>query len=303
MPQMEPSVRTLAQRSGLGPRDASSSLSPLYAPLMADQEVGIMRGFSAVDATVEVAPFVTYLDQADQAPLIMDVRARVVDALMLRSGEAVVDVGCGTGTALFALAPRVGEGGRLVGVDASAEMVAVAEQRRPSSVEVICASATALPFADGVFDAYRAERVYQHLDQPNLALAEAYRVLRPGGRLVIAEPDWEGLLVDEPEPMLLRRAVTAVSAGRPGATVGRRLRRLLLDERFGDVQVEGVTSTVTTLALADALILGPILDHALTLGVVEAGEIAGLRQGLEERDARGVFFLSLPTFIASATRP
>ena len=262
-----------------------------------------MSGFAAVDATAEVARFVTYLDRADQAPLIVDVRARVADALMLRSGGAVVDVGCGTATALFALADQVGDGGRTVGVDASAEMVAVAEQRRPASVEIICASATALSFTDGVFDAYRAERVYQHLDEPKLALAEARRVLRPGGRVVIAEPDWEGLLVDEPEPMLLRRAVTAVSAARPGATVGRRLRRLLLDECFVDVQVEAVTSTVTTFTLAEPLILAPILDHALTLGVIEAVEVAALRHGLQERDARGVFFLSLPTFIASATRP
>jgi ubiquinone/menaquinone biosynthesis C-methylase UbiE len=116
---------------------------------MADQDAGIMRGFSILDATAEVAQFSTYLYEADQAPLIIDVRARVADALMLRPRAAVIDVGCGTGTALFALADQLGDGGRAVGVDASAEMVAVAEQRRPPSVEVVCASATALPVADG----------------------------------------------------------------------------------------------------------------------------------------------------------
>jgi ubiquinone/menaquinone biosynthesis C-methylase UbiE len=78
---------------------------------------------------------------------------------------------------------RCGFSRRAVGVDANAEMVAVAEQRRPRSVEVVCASATALPFADRVFDAYRAERVYQHLDEPKLALAEARRVLRSEGAI------------------------------------------------------------------------------------------------------------------------
>jgi len=126
-----------------------------------------MSGFSAVDATLDPTELVAYLDEADRAPLIVDLRARIADALKLRPGEAVVDVGCGTGTALFELADRVADDGRAVGVDASAEMVAVAVQRRPSSVEIVCASAMALPFEEGVFDAYRAERVYQHLDEPS----------------------------------------------------------------------------------------------------------------------------------------
>jgi SAM-dependent methyltransferase len=262
-----------------------------------------MRGFSAVDSTAEAMRFVAYLDEADQAPLILEARARIANALMLLPGQSVVDVGCGTGTALFELAERVGAGGRAVGVDASAAMVAVAEQRRPPSVEVMCASASALPLADAAFDAYRAERVYQHLDEPRLALAEAHRVLRSGGRLVIAEPDWEGLLLDEPEPMLLRRAVSAVCAARPGATVGRRLRRLLREAGFDDVNVEAMTSTMTTFALADSLVVAPILDQALRLGAADAADVAALRQSLQEHDARGVFFLALPTFIASATRP
>jgi len=268
-----------------------------------DQQVGILRGFSAVDATAEPAELIAYLDEADQAPLIIDVRARIADALKLRPGEAIVDVGCGTGTALFELVDRLADEGRAVGVDASAEMVAVAEQRRPSLVEIVCASATALPFADGVFDAYRAERVYQHLDEPRLALAEARRVLRSGGRLVLAEPDWEGLVLDEPKPALLRRALTAVLAARPGGTVGRRLRRLLVEERFDHVRVEAVMSTMTKLALAKPLILAPILDHARTLGVVEAAEVEALLHELGERDERRGFFVALPTFIACATRP
>jgi ubiquinone/menaquinone biosynthesis C-methylase UbiE len=270
---------------------------------MADEAKGVMSGFSAVDGTLDPAELIAYLDEADRAPLIVDLRARIADALKLCPGEAVVDVGCGTGTALFELAERVGDDGRAVGVDASAEMVAVAEQRRSSSVEVICASATALPFDEGAFDAYRVERVYQHLDEPRLALAEARRVLRSGGRLVLAEPDWEGLVLDEPEPALLRRATTAVVAARSGSTVGRRLRRLLVEGRFDEVRVEAVMSTVTEFAFAEPLILRPILEQGRMLGVLDDSEVAALLQELQGRDERGGFFLALPTFIASATRP
>ena len=143
-----------------------------------------MSGFSAVDGTLDPAELIAYLDEADRAPLIVDLRARIADALKLCPGEAVVDVGCGTGTALFELAERVGDDGRAVGVDASAEMVAVAEQRRSSSVEVICASATALPFDEGAFDAYRVERAGRPLHLTPTEFKLAARLVRAGGRVV-----------------------------------------------------------------------------------------------------------------------
>ena len=120
--------------------------------------------------------------------------------------------------------------------------------------------------------------------------------------MVLAEPDWEGLVLDEPEPALLRRATTAVVAARSGSTIGRRLRRLLVDERFDDVRVEAIMSTVTEFAFAERLILGPILEQGRTLGAVEDSEVATLLQELQGRDRRSAFFLALPTFIASATR-
>ena len=270
---------------------------------MSDHELGILPGFSTVDATGEADQFIAYLDAADHLPIIVDLRARVVDALKLRPGECLIDVGCGTGTALFQLSGLVGPGGRAVGIDVSDGLLAVAKRRCPPSVELIRASATALPFADESFDAYRAERVYLHLDDPKLALAEARRVLRPGGRLVLAEPDWEGLLLDEPDPGLVRRALTAVLADRPGVTIGRRLHRLLVEQDFTQVWVEGYASAVTTLAAADRLMLAPILDHALALGAIDAEEVTHLRRALRDRDAAGAFFVALSNFIATATRP
>jgi SAM-dependent methyltransferase len=59
-------------------------------------------------------------------------------------------------------------------------------------------------------------RVYQHLDEPLGALAEAHRILKPGGRIVLVDPDWGGLVVDADGQEVFRRAHEASIATRPG---------------------------------------------------------------------------------------
>ncbi|WP_433337687.1 class I SAM-dependent methyltransferase [Spirillospora sp. CA-294931] len=98
---------------------------------------------------------------------------RVAEAL---SGAGLVlDIGCGEGALRVAL-----PGTRVVGLDGSAAMLA--RHRAPA----VRADAAALPFADGVFDGAAAVNVLDHLPDPVAAIAEARRVLVPGGLLVTA---------------------------------------------------------------------------------------------------------------------
>jgi SAM-dependent methyltransferase len=97
-------------------------------------------------------------------------------------GQCVLDVGCGTGRLAVALAE---EGARVVGVDVSEAMLAVAKARAPASVAFEPGRAEELPFEDGAFE--RAVlRLVIHLVDRRRALVELARVLAPGGRLVIA---------------------------------------------------------------------------------------------------------------------
>jgi SAM-dependent methyltransferase len=95
----------------------------------------------------------------------------------------ILDVGCGTGTLLAALAGR----GRVFGVDASPEMLAAARRKAPRA-GLKEGRAEALPFKDGWFDRVVFQLVLHLVDRPK-ALAEAHRVLAPGGRIVIATFD------------------------------------------------------------------------------------------------------------------
>jgi hypothetical protein len=98
---------------------------------MSDHELGILPGFSTVDATDEVDQFVAYLDldAADHLPTIVDLRARVVDALKLRPRRVSDRRVVRHRYRLFQLSRLVGPGGRAVGGDISEGLLAVAEWR------------------------------------------------------------------------------------------------------------------------------------------------------------------------------
>ncbi|WAL63443.1 class I SAM-dependent methyltransferase [Amycolatopsis cynarae] len=114
---------------------------------------------------------------------------RAVAELGPPPGGAVADVACGTGRALPELRAAVGEGGTVLGIDLTAEMLAEATRlgRRESAVLVL-ADAMRLPLATGSLDAVFAAGLLTHLPDPLRGLAELARVARAGARLAVFHP-------------------------------------------------------------------------------------------------------------------
>jgi arsenite methyltransferase len=114
-----------------------------------------------------------------------------LDLAAVEPGEAVLDLGCGSGTDVFCAAVRVGTTGRVVGVDFTREQLAKAERLRErdgfAHVEFVEARIDALPFEDGSFDAVISNGVINLSVVKHRVFAEAARVLRPGGRFAVAD--------------------------------------------------------------------------------------------------------------------
>ena len=119
-------------------------------------------------------------------------RQRAVNLARIQPGDAVLDVGCGTGTLVMEVARCVGREGRVAGIDPGAEQIARARSkaaRHHVPIEFQIGVIEQLPFPDQTFDVVFSTLMMHHLPAPlkRQGLAEIARVLKPGGCLVIAD--------------------------------------------------------------------------------------------------------------------
>src|SRR5918999_3114352 len=109
----------------------------------------------------------------------------------LEAGELVIDVGSGAGTDSLVAAQMVGPDGRVTGIDMTPEMLAkaraAAAEMGASSVQFVAVEVETLPFEDASFDVIISNRVIDLVSDNDAVFSEIQRVLRPGGRIQIAD--------------------------------------------------------------------------------------------------------------------
>jgi SAM-dependent methyltransferase len=115
------------------------------------------------------------------------------DAIAAAPGHAVLDAACGTGLPSLAIAERLLPDGKVIAIDASAEMVGAARRKAAAAgltnVEHLQSDVASLPFADGSFDAATCAFGLMFCSDPTQGASELRRVLKPGGRFAIAAWD------------------------------------------------------------------------------------------------------------------
>lgn len=247
-------------------------------------------------AYTDAERLIRMLDAAENMPDAVTLRARSYEVLRLAPGATVVDVGCGAGRAVAELAQR---GTRAIGVDLDPAMLAAARGRFPD-LDVRDADAASLPLDDGQAQGYRADKVYHMLPGPSAALAEAHRILSPGGRIVLVGQDWDTIVIDSDQPNLTRRILQARADTVPHPRIARAYRNLLLDGGFHDVQVE-VHTAIFTEASMQPLLAGHA-EVARQTGAVTVEEAEAWVSEQTRRAARGRMMFAIPMFLAAATR-
>lgn len=259
--------------------------------------------FMQVDRTNDPDFFVRFMDEA-QKPAGIEASKRIMrDRLALAPGAALLDVGCGPGTDLFDMVAEVGSAGRLVGLDASAVMIAEARRRAeaigvPISFEV--GEVQALPFPDASFDACRAARLLEHLPDARQALAEMARVTRPGGRILVFDFDWDTLIIDHPDKATTRTIVLSYSDAIRNGWVGRQLPRLFKAQHLRVDAIDPVQVFVHY-AMAE-LFLGSHLTALQTTGRLTSDRAREWWAYLHQAEEQGTLLISFTAFIVVGTK-
>lgn len=151
------------------------------------------------------------LEAIHRIPDAIAMRQEVLRVLALRPGERVLDIGSGPGFTTSEMGDAVGPSGWVCGIDLNEPMVAMARARWAAQpwVEFRVEDATRIPFPAGEFDAAVSTQVYEYVHDMTTALAELYRVLRPGGRALILDTDWGSILWHSADPARMERILAA----------------------------------------------------------------------------------------------
>ena len=234
-------------------------------------------------------------------------RGHVRAALAAQPGERILDIGCGPGFYVSELLDEVGPGGSIVAVDASPDMLAMARHRcgGRDNVAFRDGNAAALPVDDGDFDAVLCVQVMEYVPDPLGALAEIYRVLRPGGRTLIWDVDWATVWWHSADPDRMRRVLSAWDEHLVHPSLPRRLGAHLRATGFVDVAVTGHSFATVDYdgESFGVLMLGMAADFVPGRGGVTGDEVAAWMAEQRDLAERGEFFFEGTQFCFTARKP
>ena len=208
----------------------------------------------------------------------------------------VLALGCGTGVEVRALRRTVDAQVVLVGIDHSSALVErarreTADEGLSENVEYLIGDAHNLPYSDGEFDVVTLHTLISHVDDPGRVLAEARRVLRPGGTIAIFDGDYASLTFAHPDPataVTVEEKLKQIMVANP--RVMRDLPRLLQEAGLDLVAADGAVyadigtgSFWANAAEAYATLLG-------RSGLLPEQVVEGWRDEQADANARGAFF-------------
>ena len=264
-----------------------------------------------------------YLTIADAQPAVIDELVRVLELraadpqqqamrdayfadLGLGTGAHALEVGCGTGAVTRALA-SVPETESVVGLDPSPGFLVVARElaEGTANLEFVEGDAKALPFEDGSFDAVVFHTTLCHVPDPDVALGEALRVLRPGGRLAVFDGDYATATCATGGSDPLQAFVDAMMETHVyDRWFARRLPKLVLGAGFEHVQLRGHSYVEAPSSAGYMLALVERGAAWLTASATIGEETAeAMRAEAGRRSDAGEFFGHIAYVSVIATKP
>ncbi len=173
------------------------------------------------------------------AELFAGYKQRALDFLDCSAGEHLVDVGCGPGDDLLVLAKAFPEQLTLTGIELDTASLNSARARAKAAgvrINFLQGQIRSLPLPDESADVTHCDRMFQHLENPDAALKEMIRVIKPGGRVLVVDVDWGSLILDHPSADRTDELVDFIRDSHVNGRAGRKLRGAFQRAGLKDIQ-------------------------------------------------------------------
>ncbi len=262
-----------------------------------------------VDASGEVDHLIRILEERGATPALAELRRCWLEFAGVRAGYHVLDVGCGTGVVSRDLALRVGEKGRVVGVDPSRRLIEEAAHRARAQglegrIEFRAAAGGVLPFPDGSFDLVVASAVFSHIADGLVVLAEMARVARSRGTVAVFDHDIDTIVVNASDREVSRRIIHAYcdryfTSGWAGRELYGLFRRVDLKE----IRILPMVLSSTEFVGYWQQVVERSSTVAVKTGAVSQEEAEGWRADLERKGREGRFFGTRNYYCARGRKP
>ncbi|MFC1475637.1 methyltransferase domain-containing protein [Candidatus Zixiibacteriota bacterium] len=261
----------------------------------------IVHGFTAVDNQPDPRFWVTVLDKTCRDPFCIAYKTRVKELLDPRPGGVYLDVGAGTGFDARAIINNVPA--TVMALDLSQTLMAEAISR--GLLNCIVGDVVSLPFKNNSFDGCWADRLFQHLAHPHTALDEIIRVTKPGGRIVIVDPDYDTQVMEFPDQELARRVFRfRAEVGLRNGAIAHRMPAMFAARGLTQVQVESMTRIINDPAAADNVMgLRTWARSAMSLDWFTEDEVLRWEELYDEVVAAQRFMWSVTFFITTGIKP
>jgi SAM-dependent methyltransferase len=253
-------------------------------------------------------PVLLKLEAQRRSPTAVAKRDRLMALLRPVPGERILDIGCGSGAFCRAIAPLVAPGGAVVGVDVAPAAIAVAERLTAledcSLLTFAVADGQDLPFGETAFDAAVCVSVLGFCEDPGRVLAEARRVLRPGGRLLAVNSDEDTRVYNGRDRELGRRLARAIADRSRDPWLGRRLAPLLTAAGFCLAQEQVLVDLEREFApeTSGFAFAYAVRDHVVRTSGIPAADYERWLDELAACAADGAYCYSVVTYACLATR-
>lgn len=247
------------------------------------------------------------VDRQYSAPPLVEQRRRTLEAMALQPGESALDVGCGPGYLTLDIARGVGVEGHAVAVDTSQPMLDIARARCAGidRIEFHLADAVALPCEDASIDVAAAVQVYLFVSDLDAVMRELARVLRPGGRAVVVDTDWDSLVWHSSDRERMERFLALWMRRYANARVARLLPGAL--RRAGLVVEQAGVIPLLELDPAENTYSGSQIPefarYMATKGGIPEAEAKAWETDLRTLASRGEYFFSLNRYLFVARKP